>query len=92
MEHRLGIVADRSPKSLTGVEWRLVAGKAEQFGHKLSGPLDVPDLHQYISASSFPLQDRDIIPAVRKLQTDEVMRHLKKKSSLRRSSGRPDSA
>jgi len=75
---RVGIVADAASSVYPGLLWRLIAGEALPEAHKFSGPVEALDLHQYVNVMRFPLQDRELLPAVRKLSPHDVVRYLKK--------------
>ncbi len=75
---RIGIVADVESNIYPGVKWRLIAGDASPEAHKFTGPVEALDLHQYVNVTRFSLQDREILPVVRKLGPEDIVRYLKK--------------
>jgi len=75
---RIGIVADCSSNTFPGVNWRLVSGYAQPENHAFKGPIESLDLQQYISTQKYPLSDREILPEVRKMSSEEIIRHLRK--------------
>ncbi len=77
-EKRLGIVIDPDVSYFPFVNVLLIAGTADEEGRRLNSSIDLLDLNQYINPTRFRIDDRDLLPVVRKFQTDELMKYLKK--------------
>jgi non-specific serine/threonine protein kinase len=78
LDRRIGIVADPTASVYPGVQWRLIAGDAGQDTHSFSGPVEALDLQQYVNAARFSVNDRDLLPVIRKLGPEDLLRYLKK--------------
>jgi len=77
-EKRLGIVLDTSLSTFPFVEVILVAGVEDEDGNKFAGPIDKLELLQYVNPTRFHMDDRDLIPVVRKFLPEELLKYLKK--------------
>ena len=77
-EKRLGIVIDSSLPAFPFVDILLVAGTADDAERKLVGGIDKLELLQYINPTRFRIDDRDLLPVVRKFLPEELLKFLKK--------------
>jgi non-specific serine/threonine protein kinase len=77
-EKRLGVVLDTSSTSFPFADILLVAGEATDDGKDLTAGIEKLELNQYINPMRFLAEDRDLLPAVRKFQPEEMLRYLKK--------------
>jgi hypothetical protein len=77
-EKRLGVVLDTSIATFPFLEVMLVAGVADEEGRKFAGSIEKPELAQYVNPTHFSIEDRDLLPVVRKFLPDELLKYLKK--------------
>lgn len=75
---RIGILLVRNSPLFPGVTWQAIAGRPGSSDHTLSDPLKTLDLTQYINPAEFASTDRELLPELRKLRPDDVIRQLKK--------------
>ncbi|MEO6832354.1 MAG: SWIM zinc finger family protein, partial [Chitinophagaceae bacterium] len=78
LPYRIGIVLGRNSPLFPTVNWSAIAGKAGSAPHTLADPLISLNLSQYIDITEFAAQDRELLPELRKLRPDDVIRQLKK--------------
>ncbi|GAA4468018.1 hypothetical protein GCM10023093_24840 [Nemorincola caseinilytica] len=77
-DKRLGVVFDTSRTSFPFVDVLLVAGEATEEGTDLAKGIEKLELDQYVNPMRFVAEDRDLLPVVRKFQSEELLRYLKK--------------
>lgn len=77
-EKRLGVVLDTSISTFPFVEVMLVGGVADEEGRKFAGNIEKPELAQYVNPTHYSIEDRDLLPVVRKFLPDELLKYLKK--------------
>ena len=77
-EKRLGIVLDTSVEQYPFVEVMLIAGNANESGREMIDGIEKLELHQYINPTRYHIDERDLIPVVRKFLPDELLKYLKK--------------
>jgi non-specific serine/threonine protein kinase len=78
VDQRLGVILRPGVGPYPKLEWALVAATADEENGRLEGPLEPLELGQYVAAAAFQESDRDLIPSVRKLLADEVIKYLRK--------------
>lgn len=75
---RIGIVVDPKETRFPYVQFRLVAGQTDEENRRfIDGIVNLPQ-DQYINPGAFLDEDRDVLPAIRKFQPNEILRHLKR--------------
>ena len=77
-EKRLGIVLDAGINFFPFVEVLLIAGSVDDDERKMIGGIDKLELNQYINPTRYRQDERDMLPVIRKFQTDELLKFLKK--------------
>ncbi len=77
-QKRLGIVLNTTAVWFPYVEMQLLAGIPDEEVKKWVGPVEKLDLQQYVNAASFPDDERELLPVMRKFSADEMLRYLKK--------------
>lgn len=77
-EKRLGIVIEASVNTYPFINFLLVAGSTNETQDGFIDSIEKLELQQYINPSRFKEGDRELLPIIRKLATDEVMKYLKK--------------
>ncbi len=77
-EKRLGIVFDTTSARFPYVEVLLVAGGVDTADRKMVGGIDKLELAQYVNPTRYKIDDRELLPIVRKFLPDELMKYLKK--------------
>jgi SNF2 family DNA or RNA helicase len=77
-EKRLGIVLDPSLPAFPFVDVLLIAGTADGSGQRYAGSIDKLELSQFINPTRYKVEDRDMLPVIRKFLPDELLKYLKK--------------
>ena len=77
-EKRLGIVFDNTISTFPYIDVILVAGTPNDEQTGFSGAIEKLELSQYVNPMRFVAEDRELLPAIRKFQPDEILRYLKK--------------
>jgi SNF2 family DNA or RNA helicase len=77
-EKRLGIVIDADIDLFPHVNVLLIAGTADEDQRKLTGSIEKLELGQYINPTRFKIDERDMLPVIRRFQADELLKYLKK--------------
>ncbi len=77
-EKRLGIVLDTTIAQYPFVEVLLVAATSDESEKKLTGPIEKLELHQYLNPTRYRIDERELLPVVRKFLPDELLKYLKK--------------
>lgn len=77
-ELRLGIVVDANVSWYPFIAFHLVAGTAADQQDHFVSPIDRLELSQYINPARYKINDRDLIPIVRKFMPEEIMKYMKK--------------
>ena len=77
-EKRLAIVIDPNVDWFPGVSWDLIAGVCNESLTAFISEIERMPLIQYINAAGYHEHDRELIPALRKLLPDELLKYIKK--------------
>jgi len=77
-EKRLGLVVDPTASWYPFVQLLLAAGDRDGDSDRFSGSIDTVALQQYVNPARYHEADRDLIPAVRKLGPEELLKYLRK--------------
>jgi len=77
-EKRLGVVLDVNTDFFPYVNWKLVAGNADDNSDTFSSTIENIALHQYVNPVLFKENDRELIPVIRKFTVQEIMKYLRK--------------
>jgi len=77
-EKRLGIVLDTSLPQFPFVDVLLIAGKTDEEERQMVGGIDKLELNQYINPTRYRLEDREMLPVIRKFLQEELLKYLKK--------------
>lgn len=75
---RLGILIDLNPPWYPFVQFSLIAGTANDAGDAFTDGIENIPLNQFINTAFFEDSDHELIPALKKLQPEEVMKFLRK--------------
>ena len=77
-EKRLGIVLDTGLAAFPFVDVLLIAGTADESEQKLVGAIEKLELNQYINPTRYQINDREMLPVIRKFLPEELLKYLKK--------------
>ena len=77
-EKRLGIVIDPDSAAFPFVEVVLVSGTPDETDRKFVSSIDKLELTQYLNPTRYKVEDRDLLPVVRKFLPEELFKYLKK--------------
>jgi len=77
-EKRLGIVISTGLPRFPFVDVSLIAGVPDEEERKFIGPIDKLELNQYVNPTRYKMEDREMLPVIRKFMTDELLKFLKK--------------
>jgi len=77
-EEPLALIVDFPTTIYPFVGWRLLTGQLNTAGTGFTGKTQPLELQQYINANRFSTETRDLLPAVRKLHHQEIVKFLKK--------------
>ena len=77
-EKRLGIVIDTDSKAFPYVDVLLISGTPDETDRKFVSSIDKLELAQYLNPTRYKVEDRDLLPVVRKFLPEELFKYLKK--------------
>ena len=77
-EKRLGIVINTGLPVFPFIDVVLIAGTSDEEDRKFIGPIEKLELNQYINPTRYKLEDREMLPVIRKFMPDELLKFLKK--------------
>jgi SNF2 family DNA or RNA helicase len=77
---RIGIVLNLHQRSYPGFLLEAVQGETEEQQQQFLGKVEKIDLSKYVNAEIFPESDRQLIPALRRMQETELTKYLNRNS------------
>jgi hypothetical protein len=77
-ERRLGIVLDTKADWYPYVNILLVAGNTDEDEKKFINGIDRLELQQYINPLNYKLEDREMLPVIRKFAPEEILKYMRK--------------
>ena len=77
---RVGIVLNLQPRSYPGFQLEAIQGEADEQQQKFLGKVEKIDLSKYVNVEAFPESDRNLIPAMRRMQEAELTKFLNRNS------------
>ncbi|KIC96350.1 DEAD/DEAH box helicase [Flavihumibacter solisilvae] len=77
---RVGIVLNLHQKNYPGFALDAVQGEAEEQQQQFIGKVEKIDLSKYVNIEVFPESDRQLIPALRRMQEGELTKYLNRNS------------
>jgi hypothetical protein len=75
---RLGVVIDANVNWYPFVNILLVAGETDEDNKKFVNGVEKLELQQYVNPLRFKMDDRELLPVVRKFTPEETLKYLKK--------------
>jgi len=75
---RLGVVIDTQVSWYPFVNIQLVAGETDDEHKKFLNGVERLELQQYVNPLRFKIEDRELLPVVRKFTPEETLKYLKK--------------
>ncbi|ULQ55730.1 SNF2 family helicase [Flavihumibacter rivuli] len=77
---RVGIVLNLHNKSYPGFFVEAVQGEPEESMERFVGKVEKIDLSKYVDTESFPENDKQLIPVIRRMQESELTKYLNRNS------------
>jgi SNF2 family DNA or RNA helicase len=77
---RVGIVVNLQHKSYPGFQLEAIQGETEEQQQQFLGKVEKIDLSKYVNAELYPESDRNLIPALRRMQEGELTKYLNRNS------------
>lgn len=77
---RVGIVVNLQHKTYPGFQFEAIQGETEEQQQQFLGKVEKIDLSKYVNAEAYPESDRNLIPALRRMQEGELTKYLNRNS------------
>lgn len=79
-DQRMAVVIEAGAKSFPNVDFKLISGTANEANDALKGKVEELDVNQYISSVGLNEEEKNLINALRKINTEELIKSLKRDS------------
>jgi non-specific serine/threonine protein kinase len=77
---RVGIVVNLQHKTYPGFQFEAIQGETEEQQQQFLGKVEKIDLSKYVNVEAYPESDRNLIPALRRMQEGELTKYLNRNS------------